>query len=324
LFGMVAFLAFLAYLIVRFKTFNIKLIGAQALVIALTILIGSQFFFIQTNTNRILTAVTLIITGAIGINLIRSVKREIESKEKIEKLAQGLEVANRGQENLIHVMNHQIKGYLTIARNIFVELSEGTYGEMPEKTKPLLTKGFEEMGEGVNYVQSILRGESAHNGKLLYDMKPIDLKLLVSDLLSKQKEIAEKNGLSFESNIAPGDYNINGDTPHLEEALKNLITNAIKYNNPNGSIVVSLSQSNQKIIFEVKDTGMGISKEDEPKLFKPGGVGKDSIKHNVESSGYGLSFVKPVIEKHQGRVWYKSNSPEKGTTFFVELPAKIE
>lgn len=70
----------------------------------------------------------------------------------------------------------------------------------------------------------------------------------------------------------------------------------------------------------MKDTGRGISKEDEPKLFRPGGVGKDSLKYNIESSGFGLAFVKPVAEKHGGKVWFVSNSPEIGTTFFVELP----
>lgn len=239
---------------------------------------------------------------------------------ELVRLKQALEIANKGQENLIHVMNHQIKGYLATARNIFAELSQSDdYGQMPEQSKPLLAKGFEEMGEGVEYIQAILKGASAHSGTLPYDMKKIDLKALVADLASKQKEIAEKAGLSFESNIADGDYAMTGDPSMLEEAFKNLITNAIKYNNPNGSVVVTLSRADGKILFEVKDTGKGISKDDEKNLFKPGGVGKDSIKYNVESSGFGLAFVKPVVEKHQGKVWYETEVG-KGTTFFVELP----
>jgi signal transduction histidine kinase len=51
-------------------------------------------------------------------------------------------------------------------------------------------------------------------------------------------------------------------------------------------------------------------------------MGKNSIKHNTEASGFGLVFVKGVVEAHGGKVSYKSNAPEKGTTFFVELPVK--
>lgn len=319
-FGMPIFVGFLAYIMVRYKAFDIKLLGAQALIVSLVVLIGSEFFFIQNTTNQILTAITLIITGVIGLNLIRSVKKEVAQREHIELLAQGLEVANKGQENLIHVMNHQIKGYLGTARNIFAELSQSNdYGQMPEASMPLLTKGLEEMGAGVEYVQQILKGASAHSGTLPYDMRSIDLKSLVTNLVSKQKEVAEKAGLMFESHIVDGDYMMTGDATLLEEAFKNLITNAIKYNNPNGSISITLSRTDGKILFGVKDTGRGILKEDEPKLFKPGGVGKDSIRFNVESSGFGLAFVKPVVEKHQGRVWYETEVG-KGTTFFVELP----
>ena len=75
-----------------------------------------------------------------------------------------------------------------------------------------------------------------------------------------------------------------------------------------------------KILFSVKDTGVGVKEDDRQKLFKTGGVGKDSLKVNVRSSGYGLAFIKGVIEKHNGRVWFESAGAGKGSTFFVELP----
>lgn len=314
LFGAPIFTAFLAYLIVRYKAFNLKLIATQVLVTALWLLVMALLFVRTIENVRIVVAVTLIFVLILGVVLVRSVQREIKQREE-------LAVANRGQENLIHVMNHQIKGYLGTARNIFAELSQSTtYGHMPEASIPLLNKGLEEMAAGVEYVQQILKGASAHSGTLPYNMRLVDLKPLVATLVSKQKEVAEKAGLTYESNISDGDYTITGDSSMLEEAFRNLITNAIKYNSPHGNIAVTLSRVNDRIMFVVKDTGIGISAEDAPKLFKPGGRGKDSIKFNVESSGFGLSFVRPVIEKHQGKVWYVSNSPEKGTTFFVELP----
>ncbi len=313
LFGMPILLIYLGYLIVRYKAFDLKIFGAQALIFALVALIGSEFVFISSLTSQILVAITLVFVGVIGILLIRSVKKEIQQREE-------LAVANRGQENLIHVMNHQVKGFITTAKNIFAELLQSNdYGQMPEQSKPLLSHGFDKMNEAVDFVQSILKGRSAQSGALPYDMKQIDLKPIVSTLTSEQRDVAEKKGLSFESHIANGDYATVGDATLLEEAFKNLITNAIKYNSPNGSIKVNMSRTDGKILFSVKDTGVGISKEDEPRLFKPGGMGINSMKQNADASGFGLALVKPVVEKHQGKVWYETQVG-KGTTFFVELP----
>ena len=252
------------------------------------------------------------------VNVIAVALDRIRLYEELKKTNKDLEIANKWKESLIHAMNHQIKGYLGVARNVFAELLTPDYGRMPEQSQPLITHGFEEMGKGVEYVQGILKSLSAQNGMLTYEMKPMDLKVLISDLVSQQKEVAEKAGLSFESTIADGNYTISGDTTRLEEAFKNLITNAILYNNPNGSIAVTLSRTDQKVLFTVKDTGVGISKDDQERLFKPGGMGKDSIKHNANASGYGLAFVEPVIKEHQGKIWYETEVG-KGTTFYVEL-----
>ena len=329
LFGMPIFIGFLGYLIVRFKTFSIRLFGAQALVLGLITLVGSKLFTAEVGANRSITLFTLVTICFFGYFLIKSVKKEIETRERIQRLADELEIAshtlheaNEGQKNLIHIMNHQIKGYLAVGRNIFAELATGDYGKVTEEAKPLLTKGFDEMTDGVEYVQSVLRGESAKSGTLPFDMKPMDLKPVIEGLISKQKDVAEKKGLSFESTVADGKYTIIGDTLQLDEAFKNLFTNAIKYNTPNGSIKVTLSETDGKILFTIKDTGIGISEEDQKNLFKPGGMGKNSIKYNTDAAGYGLAFVKPVIETHKGgKIWYETEVG-KGTTFFVELPVE--
>ena len=314
LFGMVIFMSFLAYLIVKFKIFSIKLIGAQALVWSSVILIGSQFFYLQGSslTVKILTAITLIITGVLGYILVRGVKKEIALKEK-------LEVANAGQKNLIHIMNHQIKGYLGDTKNIFAELLTDDYGKVPEEAKDLITKGLETSDGGVKYVNDILRGDSAESGSLNFDMKSVDFKEIVSGVLEKIKGAIEKKGLKLSVDIANGACNILGDSTQLSEAVRNLIENSMHYT-PSGEIWIRLKQTGGKVILSVKDTGVGIKAEDKDKLFKAGGVGSESIKINVNSSGYGLAFVKGVIEKHNGKVWFESAGAGKGSTFFVELP----
>jgi len=312
LMGMPLFVAFIAYSMVKFKTFNSKMIAAQALVAGIAISVLSLLFIREIIHVRIIAGIIFVLICILGYRLTRSVQREIKQREE-------LEVANKWKESIIHAMNHQIKGYLGVARDIFSELLGTDYGQMPEQSKPLVTHGFEEMGKGVVYVQGILKSMSAQSGMLSYDKKQVDLRSLISNLASEQKDIAEQAGLSFSSTIVDGDYTINGDAAMLEEAFKNLITNAILYNNPHGSIAVTLSRTGQKTLLAVKDTGVGISKDDQKRLFMPGGMGKDSVKHNANASGYGLALVEPVIKEHQGKIWYETEVG-KGTTFFVELP----
>ncbi|MDP2692076.1 MAG: hypothetical protein Q8O88_00370, partial [bacterium] len=155
--GMLLFIGFLSYMIVKFKTFNIKLIATQALVSALLILIISILAVRSIENVRIIVSLTSIIVLVLGIQLVRSVKREIEAKEKIEKLAGELQIANLGQANLIHIINHQIKGYLAKARNIFSELlTEPEYGPVSEPAKPMMNEGLKSLTEGVDFVTDFL------------------------------------------------------------------------------------------------------------------------------------------------------------------------
>jgi signal transduction histidine kinase len=315
LFGMPIFIGLLTYLVVRFKTFNIKTFAAQVLVIGLAVLIGSEFFFVTTFTNQVLVGITFVLSCIGGFLLVKSVKSEIKAKEN-------LEIANAGQENLIHVMNHQLKGYLAKGRNIFSELlDEPMYQPVTDSAKGIIKQGFESLTEGVGFIQQVLTGSSAATGKLAYAMAPLDFKVLVNEAVEKQRSAAADKGLGYEVTIADGDYPAIGDAIQLKEAVRNLIDNSIIYTQ-SGSVKVSLSKAAGKILFAVKDTGVGLAEDDKKRLFTQGGKGKDSLKMNTNSTGYGLAFVKGVIEAHGGRVWAESQGTGKGSQFYVELPAE--
>jgi signal transduction histidine kinase len=154
---------------------------------------------------------------------------------------------------------------------------------------------------------------------MAYFMQPFDMKKVVEEVTEKQRPLAEAKGLHFEAIIDEGNFEINGDRAQLKEAVRNLIDNSINYT-IKGSVSVHLANSAGKILLTVKDTGIGITDEDKKRLFTKGGRGKNSIKINVNSSGYGLSFVKGVIDAHKGKVWCESDGQEKGSTFYAELP----
>lgn len=311
----------LGYSVIKYRLFNAKTIATELLVFFIAITLIVQTILADSLIQFVLKGIFALTFSILGYLMIRSVYREVEHKEKEIQHRKEVEKLNKQQESLIHVMNHQIKDYLGKAKNVFAELLAGDYGVLPGTAEPLLKGGLEQMTKGVDYVQGILRGASAVTGTLPYDMKLMDARQVAEAVITQEKPTAEEKGLSFESNIAADDYGIVGDAVQLGEVFKNLIANAVKYNTPNGSVKVDLRRENGKIIFSVKDTGLGVSDEDKPKLFTVGGMGKNSIKVNVEAAGFGLAFVKGVAEAHKGIAGYKPNDSGKGSTFFVDMPA---
>lgn len=320
LFGMPVLLIYLGYLIVRYQAFDLKVFGAQALVMALIAVIASEFAFINSTPNRVLVSITLFLTALSGLILIRSVKREIEQREHIERLAKDLERANDQQVVLIHFITHQIKGFVTKSRNIFASLLDGAYGQLPESMQNLVEEGLRSDTKGAATIQQILDASNMKSGKMAYKNEQFDLKELVDEVVKDLKQAADAKHLTLTVTCGEGSFTMTGDRMQMLNALKNLIDNSIKYT-PTGSVTVNLTKEEGKIRFKVEDTGVGITPEDMQLLFTEGGHGKESTKVNVDSTGFGLYIVKNIIEAHQGKVWAESEGAGKGSRFIVELPA---
>jgi len=319
-FGMPIFVGFLGYLIVKYKSFNIKLIATQALVWGLAILIGSQFFFIKVPINMVLNGVTFVASIIFGYFLIKSVKKEIQQKEELAQLNVYLENLLKQRESLVHLITHKVKGSFTHSKYIFAGMLDGSFGAISPELQKMAEKGLESDNLGIETVDLVLNAANLQKGTVKYDMKIMDFKEIVLKTIAEKKGPAEIKGLKIEMEIKDGIYNIMGDSFWLKEVVNNLIGNSIIYTEK-GKITIGLEGGNGKIEFYVKDTGVGITPEDKKSLFTEGGRGKESVKMNIDSTGYGLYSGKLIIEAHKGRVWAESEGAGKGSIFFVELPA---
>lgn len=319
LLGMPVFIGFLAYTTVRFRAFNVKILGAQALVISLWLLTFFQLFVRSADNMRLIIIANLVLFSVIGHFLIKGVRREVEQREHIQQLASELEKANRQQVTLIHFITHQIKGFVTKSRNIFAMIKEGEYGEIPAAMQPMIEEGFTSDTKGVNTIQEILNAANIKSGRVEYKKESFDLKALVDDTIRDLKGAADAKGLALAIDTGDTPIIYPGDKGQLVNAFKNLIDNSIKYT-PKGEVTVSLSQEGKTVRFVVEDTGVGITADDMAHLFTEGGHGANSTKVNVESTGFGLYIVKNIIEAHSGKVWAESEGEGKGSRFIVELP----
>lgn len=318
--GMILFLGLVTYSIVRFNVFNIKLLGIQALMFSLCFSVLGILFIGRIQDVHIVALVTLTLVVILGYLLIQGVKKEIQQKEELVKLNKDLENLLKQRESLVHLVTHKVKGSFTRSKYIFATILDGTFGEISNEIRKISQQGMESDNIGIETVDLVLNVSNMQKGTVKYDMKQLNLKEVVDKVIAEKKIYIEERGLKLDNQIKDGVYNINGDVFWLKEAINNLVDNAIKYTRA-GVVTVNLENKDGKIILSVRDTGVGITDEDKPLLFTEGGRGKNSLKVNIDSTGYGLYSVKLIADAHKGRVWAESEGADKGSTFYMELTA---
>lgn len=327
IFAMPIFMGFLAYLIVKFKAFDIKLIGAQALVVSLIILIGSQFFFIQNNTNRILTGITLLLVVGFGWMLVRSVKNEIEQKERLQTLSSNLAIANErlreldnAKSEFISIASHQLRTPLTAIKGYISLLLEGSYGKMSPAIQDVLDKVYSVNSRLVQLVEDLLNVSRIESGRIQYAFEPTQIEPVIAELVDMFTPTAKDKHLTLQMNLSKTPLpKLTIDANKIKEVTSNLIDNALKYTKEGGvTVSVEARQDAARII--VADTGIGIHPEDMKNLFQKFLRSKETTKMVVSGAGLGLYVGRNFIEAHGGKVWAESDGENTGSRFIIELP----
>ncbi len=319
LFILPVFLLAIIYAVFELDIFKFKMIGTHYMVIGLVIFVLGQLFFVRNTGSLVMTLITLLFAVGISILIFANYRRESLQREKIEKLNTELESLLKQRESLVHLITHKVKASFTRSKYIFAEMVSGGFGTLSEELKHMAKTGLDSDNEGIKTVDLVLNAFNLERGIVKYDMQKLDFKAMVLDSLESRRDPAEAKGLKMISNIEEGEFNILGDQFWLREVTNNLIENAVRYTQA-GTIEVNLKKlPSNKLLFTVKDSGVGITEEDKKNLFQAGGRGKDSVKVNVDSTGYGLYSVRLIVEAHKGKVWADSEGANKGSTFSVEL-----
>ena len=339
LFGMPIFMAFLAYLIVKFEAFDIKLLKAQALVVGIIILIASQFAFIQNPTNKILTAITLSIVSVFGWWLVRSVKKENEQKEELEKANIALEKADQAKNEFINIVSHQLRTPVTVIKGTISMLQDGTMDEFDAETKKKFYDGARFKCKKLeDIINDILNATSLTNKKFSVmdrEVEEINIQEFMEKIVEEFRPETMERELDLRiEKLDESVPEVSGQKQYLEEVFSNLITNAIKYTpspkktqdvrgtrDGKAEIIISSKKDGNDIIFSVKDNGIGIPAEAIPELFKKFSRAKNALDMYTDGTGLGLFIIKEIVEGHGGKVWVESEL-DKGSEFFVKLPIK--
>ncbi len=332
--GVLIFFIVLGYLVVRYHTFNIKLFGTQALVFLIAIFIGAKFFYTTNPADIALNTATLIAFLVSGLFLVRSVRAEIQQKNKLQELADQLEQSNENLEHaneklqsvdklkteFLSLASHQLRTPLTAIKGYSSMLVEGSFGKLGEKVEEPVKRIYTSAQGLVSIVEDLLNVSKIEQGGMKYEIMSTDLVPLVQSLYNEMQIPAQSKNIIFTLDVPKEKIIANVDPTKIKQVFLNLTDNSIKYTQTGGTITVSLKRLDDTIEFAVKDNGVGISPETKAKLFGKFARGEGG-KLNTGGSGLGLYLAQQIARAHKGDIVIESEGLGKGSTFKVVLPA---
>jgi two-component system phosphate regulon sensor histidine kinase PhoR len=260
--------------------------------------------------------------------LIRAHTAAVKSEEEemlgtvtvMEDMTYLLEL-DRMKGAFIAMVAHELRSPVAaIGQNIKLIL-DGLAGETTEKQRHLLTRARERSKGLLDLIADLLEMSKIEAGMAMQRKEPLQVEeavRVVAELMEGEAR-AKKISLStkFHSSLPP----VLGDRDNLERVFTNLLSNAIKYTPEGGKVAIEVSPDGDDVKTVVRDTGIGISKEDLPRIFDKFSRVKSEKTRGIVGTGLGLSIAKNIVEAHLGTISMESEEG-KGTTVTVLLPKK--
>jgi heavy metal sensor kinase len=222
---------------------------------------------------------------------------------------------NQMKEFLLNV-THELRTPLTVLRGTS-ELALGR-NLTHDATQDLATTFLEETGRMSRLVDDLLMLARADAGQLTLQREPVDLAALIEDIYEDASLLASPKSIITTRDIRAHDVTVVGDSARLRQLFRILISNAVRYTKPSGAIGVALWIDNAACV-SVKDTGIGIAKEDIGKIFKRFYRGGVAYEHEKSGSGLGLPIAQWIASAHGGSIDVESELGS-GSTFTVRMP----
>jgi|GEM_PF-221524 len=336
--GMPLFVLLLSYVFQKYNTSSTKVFLANFLVLVLLTFTVANLFVRKIENVRIVVVFNSVAVMVLGYVLVKSVKKEVESREKIEELADSLVKSNEKLESaniklkeldklkseFLSLASHQIRNPLTAIKGYASLVLDGTYGEVSHAVREAVDRMYQSTQSLVIIVSDFLDISRIEQGTMKYDFTSFDINKLAVQVVEEFRPNILKAGLTISSVAGSGDYFVNADQGKIKQVIGNLIDNAIKYT-PKGSIKVALSRhslsdgTSGRVRVTVSDTGVGIDQEVIPQLFAKFTRDKDAFKTNVSGTGLGLYLAKQMMQAHHGKIWAESDGRGKGSRFIIEL-----
>ncbi len=261
------------------------------------------------------------------LNILDETRQVIAYSRELEKATAELKEANirlqeldRLKDDFISTVTHELRTPLTAVRSLaeILHTHPKIDAERLENFTGIIIKESERL---IRLISQILDYEKIESAKLDWVIASLDLKEVVNDAVISTRQLTLDKNITIDLDLAEDVPAVSGDRDRLVQVMVNLISNAVKFCDPDrGMIVVRLRAVDHHLRVEVQDNGIGIKPEDQAKVFEPFRQIKNPTLGRPAGTGIGLTITKRIIDFHHGRIWVDSE-PGQGTIFSFELPA---
>ena len=221
------------------------------------------------------------------------------------------------KNDFINNISHEFKTPIATI-NLALDAISSSTKNLNDKSISYLGMIREENSRMLSQVENILRISQLEKSSNPFDMEQIDIHEVIEDAIEHVKLIVESKQGSIDLSLKALDSNISGNSNHLENIIINILDNAVKYSKENPKIVVSSTNINKDIRLCFEDNGIGMDKNTQKLIFEKFYREQNGDIHNIKGHGLGLSYVKKIIDFHNGKILLESKKGT-GTKFYITL-----
>lgn len=252
------------------------------------------------------------------VKILRNLTEQKKSEEAIKKHIKELEELNTHKESILAILSHDLRSPLSGIISTAKYLKSNFDKMEPDTVKEMLGLLYKSSKDELGMLDYLLEWARIKYASEAFSPSKIELIQYVEKVFATLNESATLKTINLHHEIEENTQ-VFADEKMLLSILQNIVSNALKHSRPGGKITVISKREEDKIIVEIKDTGMGMSKEIQEKLFIPQMESLSNARKDNKGAGIGLLLVKGFLEKTGGEIWVESVEGV-GSSFYFTLP----
>lgn len=215
---------------------------------------------------------------------------------------------------------HQLRTPLSAIKWTLRMFLDGDLGQITEEQKNFLQKTYSSNERMIHLINDLLNVTRIEEGKFIHKLTPTQISDIVQTVINSFRDKMKFKKIDFQYILPKKKIPLAKlDSEKMNIAITNLLDNAVDYTPNNKKIIIELSFDKNKIQFMIEDSGIGIPKDQQHRIFSKFFRGENVIKMETDGTGLGTFIAKNIIEAHNGKIWFESEEG-KGTAFYFTLP----
>lgn len=237
----------------------------------------------------------------------------------LKKGYQDQQILLENKNILISNITHELKTPVTTIGLALEAIQDFNVKEDKEKTNAYIRTSRRELNRLSESIDQVLQLGKMDENQILYKFEKRPLKEVFEELISSFKLRLEKSNSKLEIKMPDQSIELEIDEYHFKNMLFNLLDNGLKYGKENGLIQLELSETEKEVLIKIEDDGEGIESKYHDKIFERFFRVPTGNRHNVKGYGLGLTYVKEIVEAHNGTIQVQSKKG-KGASFILKIP----